>query len=290
MKRLIFAGLTLLMAICFSGCMGGDTQSTASEEPSALSSLPEPEPSSLPEPESSDVSSEPDDSEQVSTAAVRRESFSFAQNGKNYQVYYPVFLGLRNSEVLNAAMKEAAMREVEESGYLVEIDPITKEVIVSTVQTDYELARQNGEFVSVLFIIETGRSDVAHPSSFTRAVNFDLKSGNVLTAEQILKQDDELYEIVWEAVRDNAPLEVAQYLTAEDIAQNMAETSVYMTPDGIGFALPLPHALGDYYQAVVPYWELQDYLLPGFAPTEKDYLSRIEASGKILEELDKNNE
>lgn len=288
MKRLIFAGLTLLMAFCFSGCFGGNSQSSAVEESSAPSSAPESEVSSLPAPESSEVSSAIDDSEQVSTAAVRRERFVFGQNGKNYQVYYPVFLGLKNTELLNAAMKEAAMQEVEKNGYLSEIDTVTKELVVTTIQTDYELARQNGRYVSVLFVTEFGRSDVAHPSRFTRSLNFDLQSGKVLSVEQILEQNEALYEIIWEAVRDNAPAEIAEYLSSEDIALNMPETSVYMTPDGIGFAIPLPHALGDFYQAVVPYWEMQDFLLPDFVPPQQTYLERLEQDKMILEVLDKN--
>lgn len=256
MKRLIAAGAAAaLLFSLLTGCAERGGQSSA---PSSSEEVSAPE-SSQPE-FSAPESSEPESSDQVSTAAVRRELFQFQNNGKNYTVAYPVFLGMKHSEALNAAVKEAALRDVEQNGYAEERDASNKQVIQVTIRTDYELTRQSGDFVSVLFTVSFGRSDAAHPSKYTRAVNFDLQSGKVLAASDLLEDDEDLYEVIWEAVRDNAPAEIVDALPSEIIAQNKAETSVYMTPDGIGFSLPVPYALGDVYQIVVPYFEMKPYL------------------------------
>lgn len=266
MKRLVAACVAALLFLLPTGCAERGGQSVA---PSSFEEASAPE-SSQPE-LSAPESSEPESSDQVSTAAVRRELYQFQNNGKNYTVAYPVFLGMKHSEALNAAVKEAALRDVEENGYAEERDASGKQVIQVTIRTDYELTRQSGDFVSVLFTISFGRSDAAHPGKHTRAVNFDLRSGKVLAASDLLKDEEDLYEVIWEAVRDNAPAEIANALPSEIIAQNKAETSVYMTPDGIGFSLPVPYALGDVYQIVVPYFEMKPYLKveanpEGYAP------------------------
>lgn len=256
MKRLIAVGaVAALLFSLLTGCAERGGQSSA---PTSSEEISVPE-SSAPE-QSAPESSEPESSDQVSTAAVRRELFQFQDHGKNYTVAYPVFLGMKHSEVLNAAVKEAALRDVETSGYAEEQDVSSKQTVQVTIRTDYELTRQSGDFVSVLFTVSFWRSDAAHPSKYTRSVNFDLQSGKALAASDLLADDEDLYEVIWEAVRDNAPAEIAAALPSEIIAQNREETSVYMTPDGIGFSLPVPYALGDVYQIVVPYFEMKPFL------------------------------
>lgn len=268
MKQLIAVGAAV--ALLFSLLTGCAQRGAQSSDPSSSEELSMPE-SSLPE--QSEVSSnadlsEPEGSEQVSTAAVRRELFRFQSNGKNYTIAYPVFLGMKHSEALNEAVKEAALRDAEVSGYTEERDASANQTVQVTIRTDYELTRQSGNFVSVLFTVMFGRSDAAHPSKYTRSVNFDLQTGKVLTPPDLLKQEEDLYEVIWEAVRDNAPPEIVEALPSPTIAQNFQETSVYMTPDGIGFSLPLPYVLGDVYQIVVPYFEMKPFLKVDVNPEE----------------------
>lgn len=253
MKRLMTVCLcAALLLSALAGC--GDRG-----EPAASSSQPELSAPVSSEAEEPAESSEPDDSDQVSTAAVRRELFQYQQNGKNYAVAYPAFLGVRHAEALNSAVKACATQDANENGYTEEKDAAGKTIEV-TIRTDYELKRQSGDFISVVFTTSFGRSDAAHPSKYARSVNFDLHSGKQMETADLLKDDDDLYEVVWEAVRDNAPEDIRNALPTETIVQNKAEISVYMTPDGIGFALPVPYALGDVYQIVVPYWEMKPYL------------------------------
>ncbi|WP_283609477.1 hypothetical protein [Faecalispora anaeroviscerum] len=264
MKRLIAAGaIAALLFSLLTGCAERGGQSSVPSSSEGVSA-PESSQSELSAPESS----EPESSEGVSTAAVRRELFQFQNNGKNYTVAYPVFLGMKHSEGLNAAVKAAAMSDVEKNGYTEEKDASGKQTVQVTVRTDYELTRQSGDFVSVLFTVSFGRSDAAHPSKYTRSINFDLKSGKALAVSELLKDDEDLYEVIWEAVRDNAPAEIVGALPSETIAQNKAETSVYMTPDGIGFSLPVPYVLGDVYQIVVPYFEMKPFLKVDANPEE----------------------
>lgn len=254
MKRWMMIGLcAALLVTMLAGCGGNRGESAASSSQPQLSAPVSSEPAEPAE------SSEPDDSDQVSTAAVRRELYQYQQNGKNYTVAYPTFFGVRHADALNSAVKTCAMQDVDKNGYVEEKDASGKTIEV-TIRTDYELKRQSGNFVSVMLITSFGRSDAAHPDKYARSVNFDLHSGKQLAAADLLKDDDGLYEIVWEAVRDNAPEDIRNALPVETIVQNKAEISVCMTPDGIGFALPVPYALGDVYQIVVPYWEMKPYL------------------------------
>ncbi|WP_101697314.1 hypothetical protein [Clostridium minihomine] len=268
MKQLFLAGVAVAaLLLSFGGCSRDTSHSSAvsSEESSAPVSS-QPESSS-----DSDLtsSSQPDESEQVSTAAVKRELFTFRQNGKNYAVSYPVFLGLRNADLLNAAAKQAAMRDVEQNGYESEVDASSKQLVQINISTEYELTRQSGDFVSVLFITSYERSDASHPDRMTHSVNFDLRSGKELAVSDMLKEDEDLYEVIWEAVRDNAPPDIVSALPTESIQQKKADTSVYMTPDGVGFAIPLSYSQGDFYQIVVPYWEMKPFLQLEVDPLEE---------------------
>lgn len=252
MKRLLALGITVFSVLLCGGCSyflmpAQDGASYAQQEisrPAPGEASPAPAPSS----------------ETADALKVEQQTFTFQKYGKDYRVAYPRFSGAESTELLNETVKAAAMANADGYGYEPDSDPAIGEEISVTVGTAYEITKR-GDYISLLFLTDYYRQGMPHPGKTAQSVNFDVRAGRSLRAEEIADiENDAFAAAVWKAVQKEAPPEILETLSLEVLKESLPRTAVYLAPDGMGFALEVPHAVGDLYRVLVPRDEIKDLL------------------------------
>lgn len=164
---------------------------------------------------------------------VKTSEYNYKKDNLDYYASYPQLSGkISNSGKINTALETCAMQTIRSMG-------TAKKAQRASVRSTGDVTYEGKNFLSVGFNEYVKLSPSAQTSHGMRTANFDLKTGAVITFNDMITKSDAFYQALEAAGKTQLTSEQAAGATSSAIKSGLDPNVIYFTDSGVGFFVQL---------------------------------------------------
>ena len=239
MKKLIAIVCSILMVMSFAACSGKNektenkTESGVTSAESGDTVKKESPAKPAPQTASKVPSQKAVNLKNNGQYEVKTKKYNFSKDNMNYTASYPELKGnIPNVAQINKEMENCALKTINSLG----TSPRTKK---TSVKVNCDVTYEGKNFISVGFN-EYSKVDGAKEATHTlRSVNANLKTGTLVSAKDLVVENDELYKALETSAKDQLSPDDSKYVTADAIKAGLDHETINFTKYGAVFNIHL---------------------------------------------------
>jgi hypothetical protein len=179
--------------------------------------------------------------------SVKTQQYKFKQGKKYYRAEYPqLSSSSADCSKVNSLMKNTALKTILAYG-------TGNTAAYAEARVSSHVAYRSDDFISVIFQEKCSTSSSAEDTENIRTVNYDLKSGKAVSADDMVQKNAVLSKALNNAVQKQMSKKKAASYPSSVIQSGISSCSIYFKNDGMTFCVPVSKKLGSFVKLSVKY-------------------------------------